>query len=195
MKYEVILLIILAIGLLFGLLAHYAYLQRIKAKLTTTAGNSFKMKDLKRALQIRQGSNYNTFVLSSWSLFFVALVFLYFLTPHVFPSWNFFNFPKVASSELGFFILALVIILISSFISFSVPLGYRYYTFSKFLKNLTIYGAPLVLLVSLISSSYLATIFPLTSNMAWNLGFVTLAAAEILLMLPIFSGFFEVVRG
>ena len=194
MKYEVILLIVLAIVMLFGLLAHFAYLQRIKAKLVMTARSSFRMKDLKRALQIRQGPNYNTLVLSSWSLFFVALVFLYFLTPRVFPSWNFFNFPKVASSELGFFILALIVILVTSFIAFSVPLSYRYYTFSKFLKNLTIYGVPLILLVSLISSSYLATIFPLTSNFVWNLGFATLAAAEILLLLPIFSGFMEVLR-
>lgn len=194
MKYEVILLIVLAIVMLFGLLAHFAYLQRIKAKLAITAGNSFKMKDLKRVLQIRQGSNYNTLVLSSWSLFFVALVFLYFLTPRVFPSWNFFNFPKIASSELGFFILALIVIIVTGVIAFSVPLSYRYYTFSKFLKNITIYGVPLVLLVSLVSSSYLATIFPLTSSIAWNLGFVTLAVAEILLLLPVFSGFAEVVR-
>ena len=194
MKYEVILLIVLAIVMLFGLLAHFAYLQRIKAKLATTAKSSFRMKELKRALQVRQGSNYNTLVLSSWSLFFVALVFLYFLTPRVFPSWNFFNFPKVASNELGFFILALIVIIVTSFIAFSVPLNYRYYTFSKSLKNLTIYGVPLILLVSLISSSYLATIFPLTSNFAWNLGFVALAAAEILLLLPMFNGFLEVLR-
>src|SRR5512136_2082226 len=117
MKYEVILLIVLAIVMLFGLLAHFAYLQRINSKLAMTARSSFRMKDLKRALQIRQGSNYNTLVLSSWSLFFVALVFLYFLTPRVFPSWNFFNFPKVASSELGFFILALIVIVVTSFIA------------------------------------------------------------------------------
>lgn len=194
MKYEITLLIALAIIMLAGFLVHTAYLRRIKDKLSKTSDAAFKMEDLKQSLKIPQGSNYNTLVISSWSLFFVALAFLYFLTPRVFPAWNFFDFPKVASSELGLLIFAIAIVLVTAVVSFIIPRGYGFYAFSRVLKNITIYGVPLLLLISIMSSSYLATIFPLTSDIAWNLGFVGLAAALIMLLAPIFSGFLEVIR-
>jgi hypothetical protein len=194
MKYEISLLIVLAILMLSAFLMHTAYLQRIKVNLVKTSESAFKMKDLKQAMKIPQGSNYNTLVISSWSLYFVALIFLYFLTPRVFPNFNFFNYPKLASSEIGLVILAILTIVLTVILASSIPRSYSYYTFSKNLKSLTIYIVPLFLLISLVSSSYLATIFPLASDMAWNLGFVSLAAALIVLMLPIISGFVEVLR-
>jgi hypothetical protein len=194
MKYEISLLIAISILMVVGFLMHTAYLQRIKANLVKTAESAFKMKDLKQAMKIPQGSNYNTFVISSWSLYFVALIFLYFLTPTVFPNFNFFNYPKVASSEIGLLILAVIVIAVTVILASAIPQSYSYYTFSKNLKNLTIYSVPILLLISLLSSSYLATIFPLANDTAWNLGFISLAGALIILMLPIVSGFVEVLR-
>jgi hypothetical protein len=194
MRYEISLLIAIIILMVSAILMHTAYLQRIRVNLVKTSESAFKMKDLKQAMKIPQGSNYNTLVISSWSLYFVALIFLYFLTPRVFPNFNFFNYPKVASNEIGLLILAVVVIAITVILASAIPQSYSYYTFSKNLKNLTIYSVPILLLISLLSSSYLATIFPLASDMAWNLGFVTLTAALIVLILPIISGFVEVLR-
>ena len=95
--YEVPLLILLVAVMVIGYLFHAFYLSRITRHVNRTTDERFSRKDLINALRISQGSNFNTVMIFSWCLFIVAFAFLYFLTPTVFPQWNFFKFTQVAS--------------------------------------------------------------------------------------------------
>ena len=189
MRYELELLAILACIMLLGGLIHFAYLNRIRAKLNKKVDSKVEMDDLKKALQVSQGSNFNTLLISSWSLYFVALVFLYFLTPTIFERLNYFQIADVASSDFGIIILGTAVILLSGMFAFSVPGIYRYYTIPRALKNIIIYLVPLLLLISISVSIYLSTIYPIEDNNSWNLGYLTLVVSQVLLLLPVFSGF------
>ncbi len=189
MRYEIGLLAVLAAVMLLGGLIHLAYLNRIRAKLGGVVSGKVEMSDLKKALQIHQGSNFNTLMLSSWSLFFVAFAFLYFLTPSIFQRWNYFQIPEAASYELGPIILGVSIILLSGLFTFSIPRIYGYYAIPKALKNVIIYLVPLLLLISISASIYLGTIFPVEDKSSWSLGYAALILSQVLLLLPVFYGF------
>jgi len=189
LRYEIDLLAILVGIMVLGGLVNFVYLNRIRAKLNRKVDSKVEMDDLKNALQISQGSNFNTLLISSWSLFFVALVFLYFLTPTIFESFNYFKIADVASSNFGIIIFGAAVILLSGAFAFNIPRIYRYYAISRDLKNIIIYLVPLLLLVSILVSIYLGTIYPIEDNNSWNLGYLTLVVSQVLLLSPIFSGF------
>jgi CBS domain containing-hemolysin-like protein len=191
---RILLLIVLAAILAIGLLAHMHYFVRITNHIKRTSDRAFQKEDLKIALRIHQGSNFNTVMLFSWCLFVVAIAFLYFLTPEIFPNWNYFSFPKVASDSFGLaYFAAALIILPGILIGIFIPKGYKYYQISRPLKQATLI-APLLLLVSISSSIYLGTIYPLTDKSFWYLGYASLILALIVMLSPIGKGYLEELR-
>lgn len=189
MRHEIVLLALLLFILALGLSLHRVYLGRIKARVMETAGSDFGEEDLKSILRMPQGSNFNTAMLSCWSLYFVALVFLYFLTPQIFPSWNYFRLSTVASSYFGPIILASGTVVITGAAAFNIPKIYRYYEIGKDQKEMMVILVPVLLLISLACSLYTGIIYPDTNISFWNLGYAALFLGQMLLLLPVFSGF------
>lgn len=195
MRYEITLLLLLLGVLAAGLAMHRFYLKKMESKVRAASSSDFDVKALMAVLRLQQGSNFNALAIASWSLFFVALVFLYFLTPDLFPSLNYFiGASGPASLDLGLLIFGLAIILLASGLAFLIPKGYRYYAISRSDKQMMVPLALLLLLISVAASSYLGTIYPETNEAAWNLGYIALFASLALLMLPLVLGFKEAVR-
>jgi hypothetical protein len=191
---RMILLIILAAVLIIGLLAHMHYFVRITNHITKTSDRAFEKEDLKIALRIHQGSNFNTVMLFSWCLFVVAIAFLFFLTPETFPNWNYFSFPKVASNSFGLaYFGAALIILPGILIAIFIPKGYEYYLISRPIKQAALF-VPLLLLVSISCSIYLGTIYPVTDQFFWYPGYAALAVALVIMLAPIGKGYREELR-
>jgi hypothetical protein len=195
MRYEISLLLLLLGVLAAGLAMHWFYLKRMEMKVRAASVSDFDVKALKAALRLQQGSNFNALAIASWSLFFVGLIFLYFLTPDLFPSVNYFSRASApASLDLGLLIFGLAIILVTSMLAVLIPKGYRYYAISRSSKQLMVPLVLLLLLVSIGASSFLGTIYPETNESAWKLGYIALLASLALLMLPIVLGFKEAAR-
>jgi hypothetical protein len=190
-RYETFLLTLLLGILLLGLGLHWAYLKRIKTRVMNTAGSDFHEEDLKRVLRMPQGSNFNTIMLSCWCLYFVALAFLYFLTPQIFTQWNYFRLSAVASSYLGPIVLASGTVILTGVVAFSIPKIYRYYEIGKDRKEMMAIFTPLMLLISLLCAMHLGIIYPNSDFSFWILGYTALFLSQLLLMLPVFSGFLE----
>jgi hypothetical protein len=196
MRYEIWLLILL-LGVFFSsALFHRAHLKRADNKLRNTAGCSYDLDLLKKALQINQGSNFNTIMLSIWSLFFVSFSLLYFLTPTIFPRWNYFRLALFASSWWGLILFGMAVAaIIGAFASFmprfSLPWIYQYYVISRTIKIVMAHWIPILLLICISLSFYLATIYPDVNYSAWNIAYAALFGSLILLMLPIISGSME----
>lgn len=192
--YEVPLLILLVAVMVIGYLFHAFYLSRIARHVNSTTEERFSRKDLINALRISQGSNFNTVMIFSWCLFIVALVFLYFLTPTVFPQWNFFKFTQVASDSFGLAVFGgVVIIFIGIFVSIRVPRAYSSYLIPYNLKELNLL-TPLVLIGSIMSSVHLATIYPGKSSESWIISYAAILLSLILLLSPIIKGLAEEMR-
>ncbi|MGD0951445.1 MAG: hypothetical protein ABR985_03475 [Methanotrichaceae archaeon] len=192
-RYEISLLMLLLALMVIGLLSYQTYIWRIENIVRRTSGRPFQKKDLKRAIKIPQGSNFNTMMLISWNLFLIALAFLYFLTPEIFPAWNFFRFPQVASESFGLAIMGVMILIPGFVVSLHVPQVYGYYLISKWLKELILL-TPLLLIVSILCSVHLGIVYPRIDSMIWNTGYVTLFVSLVLLILPIVLGFGEEMR-
>jgi hypothetical protein len=193
-RYEISLLILLALVAITGQLFHSTYISRIAKHVRKTTVEHFSRKDLVSALHISQGSNFNTVMIFSWCLFLVAFVFLYFLTPTIFPEWNYFRFSKVASFSLGPAIFGIAIVMILGFIvSVHVPRAYSSYLISNNLKKINLL-TPLLLIGSILCSVYLGTIYPAVSSSYWNAGYVAIFLSLVLLLSPIIMGFFEEMR-
>ncbi len=192
-RYEISLLMLLLALMIIGLISHQTYIWRIENIVRKTSGRPFQKKDLKRAIKIPQGSNFNTIMLISWNLFLIALAFLYFLTPEIFPAWNFFRFPQVASESFGLAIMGVVILIPGFVVSLHIPQVYSYYLISKWLKELILL-TPLLLIVSIFCSVHLGIVYPRIDSIFWNTGYVALFASLVLLILPIVLGFGEEMR-
>ncbi|MCX6668732.1 MAG: hypothetical protein NTV25_02865 [Methanothrix sp.] len=187
---EIYLLIGLVAVLLLSGIFHLRYLRMIESMVRKTADSDFDFEDLMKSLHISQGSNFNIIMIFSWSLFFVALAFLYFLTPDIFPDWNYFKFPQVASWEGGFAVMGIAVLIPGLFVSLFVPRAYSYYLVHRILKEKVIL-IPAFLLASILCSVNLGTIYPATDPFLWNLGYVMVFAALALMIAPIFVGFLE----
>lgn len=191
---EVILLLVIAVIITLGLIFHLHYFVRVTNHVKETSDRSFLGKDLKAALRIPQGSNFYTVMIFSWSLFLVAFAFLYFLIPNILPTWNFFEFPHIASDSFGlaYFGIA-VIILPGILVALFIPRCYSYYLIHEGLKKMTIM-APGFLLVSILCSIYLGTIYPEANSFYWYFGYLALLIALIIMLAPIAKGYFEEMR-
>lgn len=194
-RYEISLLIPLAAVMLLGIASHQLYLWRIKNNVRRTSPDrTFQEKDMRRALQIPQGSNFNTVALFSWNLLLVALIFLYLLTPEIFPEWNYFQLSQAASKNYGLALLGVIVVLIPGFVmSLHLPKVYGYYLISRWLKELNLL-TPVLLIVSIFCSVNLATIYPQIDGFVWIVGYATLFAALVLMLAPIIMGFGEEMR-
>jgi hypothetical protein len=194
LRYEISLLILLALVAIIGQLFHTLYISRISQHVKKTTDESFSRNELVGALHTSQGSNFNTVMIFSWCLFLVAFGFLYFLTPTIFPEWNYFRFSQVASYSLGPAMFGAVIVLVFGFlVSVHVPRAYSSYLISNDLKKINLI-APLFLIGSILCSVYLGTIYPAVSSTYWNVGYAAIFLSLILLLLPIILGFFEEMR-
>jgi hypothetical protein len=192
MRYEIWLLFPLATVFILGAFLHGNYLKSIDRKLRDTAGCSFDMGSLKKALQINQGSNFNTILLSTWSLFFVSFAFLFFLTPTIFSQWNYFRLAPIASQWWGLMIFGGLVATLVGVFAFSMPrIGlpwiYQYYVISKGTKNLMAHWTPILLLASISFSLYLAAIYPEVNYAAWNSAYIALLGSLVLLILPLLA--------
>jgi hypothetical protein len=193
-RYEIILFIFLVAAIILGLSAHLVYLWRIKNNVRRTSDRSFQEEDLKTSLRIYQGSNFNTIMLFSWNLFLVAFIFLYFLTPMVFSGWNYFRLPQIASNSFGLAILGIIVILILGIVvSIYIPRIYGYYLIPRLMKKLSLL-APLLLIISLLCSINLGTVYPIVDSLYWNVGYAAILVSVLLLFMPIIKGFLEELR-
>lgn len=194
MRLEILALITLGIMCALALGAHLHYFVRVTNHIKRTTKRSFLRKDLKEALSIPQGSNFNIIMLLSWNLFMVALAFLLFLTPEVFSAWNYFKYPDVASSSYGLAAFGTAIVCVPGLmISLFVPQAYRYYLIGMELKELNKL-TPILLISSILSSTYLATIYPQIDLTIWIVGYGFLLVSLALLIAPILIGYIEELR-
>ncbi len=191
--FEAYMLIWLVAVLLLGGTLHFMYLKIIESKVRRTEDSDFNFEDLMRSMHISQGSNFNIMMILSWSLLVVALASLYFLTPSIFPEWNYFKIPRVASWDWGFALFGAAALIPGAIISIFVPRVYSYYQIHKRLKAIAA-AIPALLLGSIICSIHIGTIYPARDPFFWNLGYSMLAAAVILMIMPISIGFLEVRR-
>lgn len=192
MRYEIWLLIPLAVVFILGAFLHGKYLKNIDRKLRDTAGCSYDMGSLKKALQINQGANFNTILLSTWGLFFVSFAFLFFLTPTIFSKWNYFRLAPIASQWWGlmFFgglVATLVGVFAFSMPRFGLPWVYKYYVISRGAKNLIAHWTPILLLTSISFSLYLAAIYPEVNYAVWNSAYIALLGSSVLLIYPLLA--------
>lgn len=183
--------LVIAIIVILGVAFHLHYFVRVTNHVRDTSDKSFNEKDLKAALRVPQGSNFNTVMIFSWSISLVAFAFLYFLIPNILPAWNFFEFPRLASDSLGlaYFGIA-VIILPGILIALFIPQCYSFYLIPAQLKKMALL-APLFLLVSILCSIYLGTIYPEADLFYWYLGYAALLIALVMMLTPIARGYFE----
>jgi len=191
--FEAYMLICLVAILILGGALHVMYLKMIESMVKRTEESDFNLEDLMRSMHISQGSNFNIMMILSWSLLLVALAFLYLLTPSIFPEWNYFKIPRVASLDWGFAIFGAAALIPGALISIFVPKVYSYYQIHKRLKAIAA-AIPALLLGSIICSVHLGTIYPASDQFYWNLGYSMLAAAAVLMILPISIGFLEAWR-
>ena len=186
---------LLAAVMLIGLVSHLAYVRRISNNVRRTSDRAFQDKEMKLALQIPQGSNFNTVMIFSWNLFIVDVAFLYFLTPEIFPGWNYFRLPPFASLGIGLAIFgaALILIIPGFFMSLNAPRVYGNYLISNWLKE-RILLTPILLIVSIFCSVNLGTIYPSIDSFFWIAGYASLFAAMLLMLMPMILGFAEEIR-
>jgi len=185
----VVILVIMAGVLVF----HYLYVDKIYKKVKSTSNSGFKKEELLTYLELPQGSNFNTFMIASWMLFFVALAFLFFQTPGTSP-WYYFQVIQIASSEFGLIAFGLAVMVITALAAFNIPKVYRYYIVSRSIKALMVNFSLLLIMISIALSIYIGTIYPQVDDLSWSLGYVTLLASLILLIMPIVCSLKEVAR-
>lgn len=192
---EAFLLTIIMGMMILGFILHAHYFMRVMGHVKKSdPDRPIFRKQIVEALHIRQGSNFNIVMLFSWSIFLVAVAFLYFMTPNILGSWNYFEVPLVASENFGLFYFGGGVIIISGFLVVPfIPQCYGYYQISKELKQLTLL-TPVFLLASILCSVYLGTIYPETNPFYWHLGYLTLLISLILMLIPIAKGWIEEMR-
>jgi hypothetical protein len=186
-------LAIIAAALVF----HYLYMDKIYRKVRDTSDGGFKKEELLTDLELPQGSNFNTFMIASWMLFFVALAFLFFQTPGTSP-WYYFQAIHIASSEFGLTVFGIVVMIVTAVAAFNIPKVYRYYVVPRSIKALMVNFALPLLMISIAISIYLGTVYPQADVQSWDLfwvlGYFTLVAPLILLIMPIVCSLEEVAK-
>jgi hypothetical protein len=172
-------------------------MDKIYRKVRDTSDGGFKKEELLTDLELPQGSNFNTFMIASWMLFFVALSFLFFQTPGTSP-WYYFQAIHIASSEFGLTVFGIVVMIVTATAAFNIPKVYRYYVVPRSIKALMVNFALPLLMISIAISIYLGTVYPQADVQSWDLfwvlGYFTLVAPLILLIMPIVCSLEEVAK-
>lgn len=155
-----------------------------KKILLSIGGN---LAEFQEEISLPQGSNFNAISIAAWSLLFVALAFIYFLTPAVFKSFNYYQqVPALASSSLGFFIFAVIILLTIGIIAIFVPKIYGFYEIPWKMKLMMVLTLP-VLVISIICSIYVGTRYPENATLLWDVALLTFFASQLVLLLPVYG--------
>jgi hypothetical protein len=188
MRYEIILFIFAAFLLAFATGVFLVYLRMLYSRLYRIKKKDFKMDELYEMSSQSQGSNFNTVAIASWSLFFVCLGFLFFLTPDLFGSYSFLRITGLASSFFGFWSFAVGLILLTIILASIIPKMYSFFDVPLKMKMMIAYVAPFFLLGSLILSADLGTLYPSTDSFKCNVAYILMIGGEALLLLPIYSG-------
>jgi hypothetical protein len=193
----VVILVVMAAALIINHLYINKIYRNVKKSNDKTIDGGFKKEELLTHLELPQGSNFNTFMIASWMLFFVALAFLFFQTPGTSP-WYYFQAIQIASSEFGLIVFGLAVMIVTALAAFSIPKVYRYYIVSRGIKALMVKFALPLLMISIAISIYLGTVYPQANEQSWDifwiLGYATLLAPLLLLIMPIICSLKEVAK-
>jgi hypothetical protein len=142
---------------------------------------------LRKEMFIRQGPNFNAAAVTAWMLLFAAFGYFYFLTPEIFPRYNYYHVPALASGPLGFFAFGFVVLLLALGAAAFVPKEfYGYYELSRRMKVAIMLTGPL-LAISILLSVHQGTTFPQLEPASRLLAFLALFASELALLWPIYS--------
>lgn len=179
---------------------HSLNMKRIYRKVSKLEGKGITNEKLYKELSVPQGANFSAVATSAWVLSLVAFVYLYFFTPLVFPSVNYFQVPKMASSPIGFATIAFLI----SVLMAAVVIGtdklpesgrcyrfleiYNFYVIDKKVKRLFVLTIP-ALWTSIWCSAYLGTRYPEGSIYVSLAAFALLFASMVVLTSPIYKDF------
>lgn len=195
MNYEIfnfiqnrLVLLMASIGLILAfVILHRFCMSRLYAKLDRIKKSSFKIDQLEAVCTKPQGTNFNTMAIVSWSLLFISIGMLFFLTPEI-SGLSLIKVPQLASSRFGFLGFGIFFSLITFILYIRLPGIYGFYEISKKMKTYIFYIVPMMLLMSMILSVHLATIYPLRNESIWSISYIFMIFGEILLVSPILSG-------
>lgn len=177
-------LLLLALGLVLHRLNMKRTYERVAA--TTSCGEISK-DDLREEMFIRQGSNFNAAAVTAWMLLFGAFAYFYFLTPEIFPRYNYYQVPALASGPMGFFAFGFFVLLLALGAAAFVPREvYGYYEISRRTKVAIMLTGPLLAL-SIALSVQQGTTFPQVEPASRLLAFLALFASELALLWPIYA--------
>lgn len=188
MRYELYLLMLSLILMALVVAVHQIHMKRLYDRLYRLKKTDFSKEDLKEVASQPQGSNFNTVAAACWSLLFVCIGFLFFMTPEFFGAYSFFRVLDLAGNMLGFWIFAVILIAVTAVLSGSILGFYSFYEPPIMTRKAIVYLVPFLLLGSLLISIFLGTIYPEADAFMWKLGYVLLIAGEAFLVLPVFAG-------
>ncbi len=188
------LLTIVAVMLAIALIFHTHYFVRVADHVKKTSSTrTFQRKELMAALYIHQGSNFNTLMIFSWCLFLAAAAFIFFMTPNILGTWNYFN-AQAASDSFGLAYFGIAVMIVPGIIvAVLIPKAYGYYRIPRDSKQL-IMLAPILLITSISCSVCLGTIYPLTNQLYFSLAYGSLLISLAIMLAPIAKGYIEEMR-
>jgi len=177
-------LLLLALGLALHRLNMKRTYERVAA---TTKGGEVSRDELREEMFIRQGANFNAAAVTAWMLLFAAFGYFYFLTPEIFPRYNYYQVPALASGPLGFAAFGFVVLLLALGAAAFIPREfYGYYELSRKMKVAIMLTGP-VLAISIFLSVQQGTTFPQVEQASRLLAFLALFASELELLWPVYA--------
>jgi hypothetical protein len=144
---------------------------------------------------------FNILAINNWILAFIAFGYYFFIIPKASDSFFYFQYIGLVSNYLGFFIFASIIFVFAIFAVFSAKMErlYSFYEIPRIMKIAMMFAWPF-LMISIISSTYLATLTPWgLSPMYYKttlelVSFSSLLISIALLITPFFSENIEAIR-
>lgn len=200
MNYMTISLIAPIFLLLGAAYMHIDNLKKAHNKIEVLAGKTVQKEDFYKEITVAQGSNFVALAMAAWIMLFVAFSYLYFLIPGAMPFSYMMQMPEWSSTPLGFFIFGLIAASLAAIVIFVVldkfPENkrhfkltelYSFYDISKRMKGY-IGFAILPLILSVVFSAYLGTIYPEHNQYFESFSFIFLIISMCILIWPIWEG-------
>jgi len=193
---------VLAVILAGAAWLHIKNLNKVHQKIEALEHCSVSKEALYREMTMAQGSNFTSLALTAWMMLFVAIAYLYLLVPTSLP-YSYMQIPVAASSFLGFFIFGAVVAVMAAMVILALdrllPEHYRglkltelysFYTLSKNTKKFIGLTVP-ALVISVLFSAFIGTIYPGRDPLAEALALLFLAASLCVLVAPIYKDAWE----
>jgi hypothetical protein len=190
--YKISLVLIFGI-LLSSVFLHLIYLHKIKNRFELATNLKMSGIDLSNSILINQGTSFNIALVFTWSLFFIALFFLFFLKIPLLEIEDELSILNIAINIGGFIVLSLPIIILSIPFTVRIVKIYKYYIISRRIKMIIAHFAPILIFTSLLLSVNCILIYPMQNYSYWLAAYTTLSLSIIILSLPIISGFAKVI--